>query len=511
MRNRLSYAAAFVSCLAAIACGDDSPAGGNGGGEPTSGGGGQGGTPGSGGTPANGGGISDGGSGGEGPGAPTAASCDEDATCDGDLCLSEAESGFAGGYCSQLCAEDIGVSCGGNDLCIDSGAGYSICLKGCAAPADCSGAGQQCVPVGSDPGGRPILACIGGCSDDRECEAACDNDSNLCSNAEVCDNGIDEDGDALHDCQELDCIDEAICTAAIGAACAASTVLTNGVVATGDTSTGTDLFYGVCDDFFGSFPTGLAKEATFSYTATAAGLVTFTATQVAGDFGLYARTTCADGSTQLACADEVFNAGEAETIVLTVAAGDVVTVFVDAFEVATEGDFDIVASFNAQICGDGTAIGTEACDDGNTAAGDGCDATCQIELGFFCDGALPITLGTTTGDTTTGTSLFDAPVDGTDCPDGAGGGEEVIYEYMPITSGMLTIELTSTSDTDLGIYARTDCEDGSSQVGCADLNYGVGNNDESLSIPVTAAVPVTIFIDAYGAAGGAYSLLLTQN
>lgn len=40
-------------------------------------------------------------------------------------------------------------------------------------------------------------------------------------------------------------------------------------------------------------------------------------------------------------------------------------------------------------CGDGIIAtgGAEECDDGNTAAGDGCDADCVIEAGYSCDGA----------------------------------------------------------------------------------------------------------------------------
>lgn len=38
-------------------------------------------------------------------------------------------------------------------------------------------------------------------------------------------------------------------------------------------------------------------------------------------------------------------------------------------------------------CGDGIVNGTEACDDGNTTANDGCNATCVIETGFACTGA----------------------------------------------------------------------------------------------------------------------------
>ena len=37
-------------------------------------------------------------------------------------------------------------------------------------------------------------------------------------------------------------------------------------------------------------------------------------------------------------------------------------------------------------CGDGIVDGSEQCDDGNTARGDGCSATCTIESGWTCSG-----------------------------------------------------------------------------------------------------------------------------
>ena len=42
---------------------------------------------------------------------------------------------------------------------------------------------------------------------------------------------------------------------------------------------------------------------------------------------------------------------------------------------------------DAAVCGDGYIIyNKEACDDGNTADGDGCNSTCQVERGFTCEG-----------------------------------------------------------------------------------------------------------------------------
>jgi cysteine-rich repeat protein len=64
-------------------------------------------------------------------------------------------------------------------------------------------------------------------------------------------------------------------------------------------------------------------------------------------------------------------------------AGDGVPNVGDAFD----QDFALVVYNGAsEVCGDGVITGSEACDDNNTNPGDGCDASCQIELGWTCTG-----------------------------------------------------------------------------------------------------------------------------
>jgi cysteine-rich repeat protein len=58
---------------------------------------------------------------------------------------------------------------------------------------------------------------------------------------------------------------------------------------------------------------------------------------------------------------------------------------------AYPGSTYTVAKTNAKfcataVCGDGRRMGTEACDDGGTARGDGCSASCAVESGFYCEG-----------------------------------------------------------------------------------------------------------------------------
>lgn len=49
------------------------------------------------------------------------------------------------------------------------------------------------------------------------------------------------------------------------------------------------------------------------------------------------------------------------------------------------------------VCGDGVVVTGEACDDGNTANGNGCSATCTVEIGFTCAG-MPSVCTTSCGD-----------------------------------------------------------------------------------------------------------------
>lgn len=39
----------------------------------------------------------------------------------------------------------------------------------------------------------------------------------------------------------------------------------------------------------------------------------------------------------------------------------------------------------AAVCGNGFKEASEECDDNNTSAGDGCDATCNYEIRYICN------------------------------------------------------------------------------------------------------------------------------
>ncbi|MRG96247.1 hypothetical protein [Polyangium spumosum] len=84
-----------------------------------------------------------------------------------------------------------------------------------------------------------------------------------------------------------------------------------------------------------------------------------------------------------------------------------------------------------------------------------------------------------------------------------GKGPEVRYRILPTTTGML--DLTLTSDADLGMYVRTTCEEAQSEIGCADLVKA--GEPEKLSVPVEEGAAVWVVIDGYdSSSAGAFTL-----
>ncbi|MCH2367989.1 MAG: hypothetical protein MK554_12360, partial [Planctomycetes bacterium] len=68
-------------------------------------------------------------------------------------------------------------------------------------------------PCGEEPGGGEI--CDNGEDDDGDGLADCEDSDCACKpSAEVCDNGVDDDGDGAADCEDTDCAEDASCRAA---------------------------------------------------------------------------------------------------------------------------------------------------------------------------------------------------------------------------------------------------------------------------------------------------------
>ncbi len=433
--------------------------------------------------------------GGETDGRPDGDPCTADEQCRGGVCVTEEAFGWAQGYCSGLCAPGL-IECEAGSECLGADDGYSLCIKTCGAPADCTGEGQTCFDLSGD---GSLAVCLGGCESDAQCENACNDDAGLCvAEGEICDNAKDDDVDTLQDCEELDCASDTACVESIDAACGAALDVSEGGRFTGTTEDGTNLFAAACSDLLGSYLVGSGNpEKIFQFVAPAQGVVLFSATATKGDFDWYVRTGCEDGTT-LDCLFPASQGGE--PMELLVEPGDTYYVFIDG----KPGDggnagaeYALDVTFDVQVCGDSAVVGTEQCDDGNDADDDLCTGACEVNTAVVCANVAAVTGAAVEGDTTQGMRGFEGLCGGV--------GAELVYRYTPEVSGVATITVTPDEVADIVLYARTSCEDELSELDCTDLRFGGG--EESIEVAVTAGEPIDIFVDSYTtSASGQFTL-----
>src|SRR5262249_49977679 len=86
-----------------------------------------------------------------------------------------------------------------------------------------------------------------------------------------------------------------------------------------------------------------ANEAIYTYTAAATGILEVTLDSMA-DMGLYARSTCNDPATEIACAD-AFSGGNKEMLDVFASSGETVAIFVDGYAALENGPFTITSTF----------------------------------------------------------------------------------------------------------------------------------------------------------------------
>lgn len=374
-------------------------------------------------------------------GHPCAAATDCKATGGDPFCFDEPTQGFPKGYCSEYCdlTTDDCTSVGA--LCVDAklDSGNGLCVLGCTTVADCPTPGYECRDVGGQK------ACLPACTLDSQCSMFCNSDTGNCSTMdESCANGTDDDADGFTDCEDLDCA--ATCSPMVTMACLAPAAALASNMA--DTTAGPNLFAATCTG-------GGSHEAIYSITPGVLGdvgtlsLVLISAT----DQGIYVRTACGDGTTELGCSD-LQGGGIDESLEVDVKGGVPVTLFVDGFSPGGEGPFTLTTAFTSTPP--------------------------------LCAAAAAATLGANASDTTASTKVFKGSCTGA-------GAEEKSFKFTPATSG--TLHLVLNSATDQGIYVRTDCKDTATELGCSDASPG-GTN-ETLDVPVTTGVPVTIFVDGF--------------
>jgi cysteine-rich repeat protein len=159
-------------------------------------------------------------------------------------------------------------------------------------------------------------------------------------------------------------------------------------------------------------------------------------------------------------------------------------------------DLDCTAACGG-TCGDGTVLGIEQCDDGNTVDGDGCSATCVLEDDTFCATLPPLAIGANVGSTVNGTNAFSAAC----IPDG---GPERGFAFTAPQSG--TLYLTLDAATNLGIHVELGCGSFATELACAD--DAPAGQLEAIVLPLPSGAPVSVFVDGNApATAGDFTLL----
>lgn len=269
----------------------------------------------------------------------------------------------------------------------------------------------------------------------------------------------------------------------VGSVSAGTTNLVNDVTLTGCTSVGRDAVYAVTPSIDGVLK---AQVPTAAF-----------------NVSLGARLTCATAASQIVCANDNSGLG-AEALSFAVTQGTTYYLVVDSTTAAAFGLFQLNVTVVPPGCGDNQISANEQCDDGNTVAGDGCDAVCQLEplagndvcpghaLALAGTGAEPRT-ATVTSDTTALASNY-----GGTC---GGSGHDAVYVVTPDIGGTLTVGLGAGYPATL--YARSSCADAATELGCDKAS------PFQLSFPATAGTPVYLFVDGFSGAFGPSTLQIT--
>jgi cysteine-rich repeat protein len=243
------------------------------------------------------------------------------------------------------------------------------------------------------------------------CSATCQNEgSPLCGNgaidgAEACDdhNTASNDGCSAtcHVETGYTCTGTpSVCTMGGAATCTAPNTLTLTAMGTdlvgngtGDTTTAmNNVPAGTCDTIMsGAGPDNIWK---FTTTDTRDVIILLNDTTVF-DGNIRLMTTACDLTTEVidingtdGCSDSGF-AGDVEALGYMNLPAGTYYLSVDGYDAMEKGTYDFTVTASMPGCGNGSLGPLELCDDGNTATGDGCDATCAPETGWTCDQSEP--------------------------------------------------------------------------------------------------------------------------
>ncbi|HVH43837.1 MAG TPA: DUF4215 domain-containing protein [Labilithrix sp.] len=322
---------------------------------------------------------------------------------------------------------------------------------------------------------------------------------------EACDDGNTKDNDGCNGaCQLESAFDGDTCPGK------AITLQTNGATlgasVTGSTTGAFNHYGSACGG-------GSGKDVVYTFTPSSSGkaIVKLTADYSAI---VSARSTCAVSTSESKCADIAVATGGTTTMEVPFFQGTPVYLFVDGYG-GSAGTFELDIELSQAVCGNGIGELPEACDDGNTIAGDGCSPTCTLEGGGIitqCPGQ-PFALGGPAGQPRRIGFSGNTLTQGESTQNAAGcfysTGSNVVYALKSDIAGSVKAELLA-GYTKVGLHARSDCGSDDFQLGCTQRE---SPGTSTLTFPTKAGEWFYVIVDGYESGsnvyGGPFSLDVT--
>ncbi len=367
------------------------------------------------------------------------ADCEDD-DCEGDIAacprcgdgvINQASEACDGTVPTTTCV-DLGFDAGATSCAPDCTVSVAACtkLEDCSATGDedldgaadcddtdCAGAfacpacgdgilqrGETC--DGSVPAGTDCFT-FGHNSGNVRCSAAtCTVDSSACATIELCATPGDEDADGAADCADAACAGTPGCPVCgngateSGESCDDGNLIANDGCSPTCAREGDDcslpivigpqhhipngpwIYSSSTTPYTQSFAAGCTdssgeRDTVLQFTAPATGEYFFNL--VSGFDGVLYVYDGACGGTEVACGDEP------ASVTLQLAANQMVFIVLDGQGSTDDDHGGYGLLIEDRICGNGVVEGAETCDFGDTADGDGCSSSCQLEPGWLCD------------------------------------------------------------------------------------------------------------------------------
>ncbi len=248
----------------------------------------------------------------------------------------------------------------------------------------------------------------------------------------------------------------------------------------------------------------LGPDQVYALTPTTSGAITVQLVATYGEAVLHVRGECFSSGTELDCKEQPLADKPVKTT-FPVTAQSTYFVFVDTdtTKALASGAYRLDVTLAPAKCGNGELETPETCDDGNTADGDGCSATCALEpfpAGIdTCPGA-PLTLSTGPDDTRTfRTTASTTPLTAAvrSCV-GQTNRKDAVYSFVAPYDGWISAKAKGTFNLSLDVRSNCVLESATAQstgsVGACGSKMQ-GDDEETIAGPIAAGQTYYVIID----------------